>query len=163
MDQITALKVFEYKDGCLFWKEPTNPRRTPVGSMAGTVSKRGYIHIQYMNKIYKAHRLIYLMFIGKMFELLDHVNGVLTDNRIENLRPATIVQNQRNAAIRKDNSSGVKNVSWHKLIGKWGVQLSVNRKIKHFGYYDDLEMAELVAFEARTKYHKEFACHGVRQ
>lgn len=162
MDQNTALRIFEYRNGRLFWKEPTNPKRTPVGSVAGTVSKRGYVHIQYMNKIYKAHRLVYLMFTGKICELLDHVNGVLTDNRIENLRPATVVQNQRNAVIRKDNSSGVKNVSWHKRVGKWGVQLSINRVIKHFGYYDDLELAELVALEARTKHHKEFACHGVR-
>ena len=162
MDQSTALRIFEYRDGRLFWKEPTNPKRTPVGSVAGTVSKRGYIHIQYMKKIYKAHRLVYLMFTGEMCKLLDHVNGVLTDNKIENLRPATVVQNQRNAVIRKDNSSGVKNVSWHKRVKKWGVQLSINRVIKHFGYYDDLELAELVALEARTKYHKEFACHGVR-
>ena len=162
MDQNTALKTFEYRNGKLFWREPTNPKRTPVGSVAGTVSKRGYIHIQHMNKIYKAHRLVYLMFTGQMCSLLDHINGVLTDNRIENLRPATAVQNQRNAVIRKDNSSGVKNVSWHKRVGKWGVQLSVNRVIKHFGYYDNLELAELVALEARAKYHKEFACHGVR-
>lgn len=162
MDQNTALKIFEYRNGRLFWKEPTNPKRTPVGSVAGTVSKRGYVHIQYMNKIYKAHRLVYLMFTGQVCDLLDHVNGVLTDNRIENLRPATITQNQRNAVIRKDNSSGVKNVSWHKRVRKWGVQLSVNRIIKHFGYYDDLELASLVALEARNKYHLEFVCHGVR-
>lgn len=162
MDQSTVLKVFEYKEGKLFWKEPTNPKRTPIGSLAGTVSKRGYVHIQYMNKIYKAHRLVYLMFKGEMCALLDHVNGVLTDNRIENLRPATTTQNQRNAVIRKDNSSGVKNVSWHKRIGKWGVQLSVNRVIKHIGYYNDLEVAKLVAIDARNKHHKEFVCHGVR-
>lgn len=160
MDQNTALKVFEYKEGVLYWKEPTNPKRTPKGSAAGTVSKRGYVHIQYKNKIYKAHRLVYLMFKGQFCALLDHINGVLTDNRIENLRPATNVQNQRNATIRKDNSSGVKNVSWHKTIGKWGVQLSISRKIKHFGYFDNLELADLVATMAREKYHGAFANHG---
>lgn len=160
MNQNTALKVFEYKDGQLFWRAPTNPKRTPVGSLAGTVSKRGYIHVQYQRKIYKAHRIVYLMFTGQYCDLIDHINGVLTDNRIENLRPATVAQNQRNAAIRKDNSSGVKNVSWHKRVNKWGVQLSINSVVKHFGYYDDIELAELVAMEARNKYHKEFANHG---
>ena len=160
MNQSTALKVFEYKDGQLFWRAPTNPKRTPVGSLAGTISKRGYIHVQYQRKIYKAHRIVYLMFTGQHCNLIDHINGVLTDNRIENLRPATAVQNQRNAVIRKDNSSGVKNVSWHKRVNKWGVQLSINSVVKHFGYYDDIELAELVAMEARNKYHKEFANHG---
>lgn len=162
MDQQKALQVFEYRDGQLFWKEPTNPSKTPIGSLAGTVSKRGYVHIQYNRKIYKAHQLVYLMFYGKFCALLDHINGVLVDNRVENLRPATVQQNQKNAVRRVDNSSGVKNVSWHKRIGKWGVQLCLNKKIRHFGYYADLELAELVAIEARTKFHGEFVCHGVR-
>ena len=160
MNQTIALTVFEYKDGQLFWKQPTNPKRTPIGSVAGTVAKRGYVHVQYLRKIYKGHYLVYLMHTGKSCKLLDHINGVLTDNRIENLRPATVVQNQRNATIRKDNSSGIKNVSWHSRIKKWGVQLSIERKIKHLGYFDDLELAALVAHEARLKYHGDFANHG---
>lgn len=163
MDQATALQVFEYRQGQLFWKEPTNPKRTPVGTLAGTVSKRGYVHIQYKRKIYKGHYLVYLMHTGQSCKLLDHINGVLTDNKIENLRPATVAQNQRNAALRKDNSSGVKNVSWHSRLGKWGVQLSVGRKIKHFGYYDDLGLAAQAAQKARLAHHKDFACHGVRK
>ena len=160
MDQTTALKVFDYKNGKLFWKCPTNPKKTPAGSLAGTVSKRGYIHVQYNRKIYKAHQLVYLMHTGTMCKLLDHVNGVLTDNRVENLRPASVMQNQRNAGIRKDNTSGVKNVSWHSRAKKWGVQLSIAGKIKHFGYFDDLELAALVARSAREKHHAAFACHG---
>lgn len=162
MDKDTALKLFEYRDGLLFWKNPSNPNKTPIGSLAGTISKRGYVHIQYMRKIYKAHRLIYLMFHGETFDVIDHVNGNTSDNRIENLRVASTSENQRNAKIRKDNSSGVKNVSWHKRIGKWGVQLNIDKKIKHFGYYEDLELAELIAMEARNKFHNNFACHGAR-
>ena len=162
MDQATALTVFEYRDGSLFWKNPTNPLKTPRGSLAGTVSKRGYVHIQYLRKIYKAHQLVYLMHTGQWCKLLDHTNGILTDNRIENLRPATVIQNQQNSVKRKDNTSGVKNVSWHCRAKKWGVQLSIAGKIKHFGYYDDLDLAALVAHEARVKYHGEFACHGER-
>ena len=33
-------------------------------------------------------------------------------------------------------------------------------KKKHLGYFHVLELAELVAIEARDKYHKEFANHG---
>lgn len=152
--------LFGYENGALTWKNPSNPKRTPVGSKAGYVSKRGYIHIQYMKKIYKAHRLVYLMFHNEAPKLIDHVNGVLTDNRVENLRSASYIENQQNSTKRIDNSSGSKNVSWHKRIGKWGVQLSINKCIKHFGYFDDFEFADLVATEARVKYHKEFANHG---
>jgi hypothetical protein len=160
VDFDTVRKVFEYRDGHLYWKSPSNPSKTPVGMRAGTVSKRGYIHIQYKRKVYKAHRLVYLMHTGNICELLDHINGDPIDNRIENLRPATCIQNQQNAKLRRDSSSGVKNVTWHSRIKKWAVGLRFNGKRTHFGYFDDLELAELVASEARDKYHGVFANHG---
>jgi len=36
----------------------------------------------------------------------------------------------------------------------------VNGQRKYFGYFDDIELANLVAQEARNKFHKEFANHG---
>ena len=149
--------LFEYRDGVLYWKNPTNPAKTPRGSIAGYVGKRGYTHIQYARKIYKAHRLIFLMFRGYMANIIDHIDGNTSNNRPENLRAATHLGNAQNAKKRKDNTSGVKNVCWHKRLNKWGVALSVNNKIRHFGYFEDLELAALVASEARDKYHGEFA------
>ena len=40
------------------------------------------------------------------------------------------------------------------------VDSGVNGKKKTIGYFDDIEFAELVAIEARNKYHMEFANHG---
>lgn len=42
---------------------------------------------------------------------------------------------------------------------KWNVTLAANNKSMYFGSFDDLELAELVAIEARDKYHGKFACH----
>ena len=36
----------------------------------------------------------------------------------------------------------------------------VNKQNKFFGLFKDLELASLVADEARNKYHGEFANHG---
>ena len=58
------------------------------------------------------------------------------------------------------NTSGVKGVSWRRKSKKWTVRVTVDGEYKSFGSYDDLELAELVAIEARNKYHKEFANHG---
>jgi len=160
MTQDEALLLFDYKNGVLYWRNVSKFHSELKGTTAGTVSKRGYIHVQHKQKIYKGHQLVWLMFYGEIPNLLDHVNGNLTDNRIENLRLATTTQNQQNAKIRTDNSSRVKNVSWHKQHKKWGVQLSLNKKIKHFGYFEDLELADLVATMAREKYHGAFANHG---
>ena len=154
-----AHHLFEYRGGALYWRNPSNPKKTQAGTVAGTRCAAGYIHIQHQRKIYKAHRLIFLMHNGYMPSVLDHIDGDKTNDRVENLREATHRQNASNAARRVDNQSGVKNVCWHKRIKKWGVSLSVNRQLHHFGYYDDLEFASLVAYEARTKHHGDFARH----
>lgn len=159
LTQADASTLFAYDNGVLIWRTSGISTKNFQSKVAGTVAKRGYVHIQYNRKIYKAHRLVYFMHTGELPVAVDHINGVLTDNRIENLRAATSVENQRNAKLRADSTSKVKNVCWHKRSQKWTVQLSVNRKIKHFGAFKDLELATLVAIEAREKYHKEFARH----
>ena len=40
---------------------------------------------------------------------------------------------------------------------KWRVRISVKNKSISIGCFEDLELADLVAQEARDKYHKEFA------
>jgi hypothetical protein len=40
------------------------------------------------------------------------------------------------------------------------VHIRINRKKKNLGYYADIELAELIAIEAREKYHGTFANHG---
>jgi hypothetical protein len=81
-------------------------------------------------------------------------------NKISNLREATYQENSENYKTPKTNKSGVKNVSWYKSLNKWVVSISIRKTKKTVGYYDDLELAELVAIEARNKYRGEFANHG---
>jgi hypothetical protein len=91
--------------------------------------------------------------------MVDHIDGNPSNNRIENLRGATNAQNLQNAKIHQNNTSGIKNVHFDKQKNRWNVQLRIDKKIKHFGLYKDLELAELVATEARNKYHGDFARH----
>jgi hypothetical protein len=159
MDLTYLNDVFEYRDGNLYWKKSNN-RKIKVGNKVGFLNNHGYIQTKIFNKTMSVHRIIYFMNHKTLPDLIDHINGIKTDNRIENLRPATKSQNNQNCAIRKDNSSGVKNICWDKNCNKWRVFLQTNKKRKSFGVYDDLELAELVAVEARNKYHKQFANHG---
>jgi hypothetical protein len=64
-----------------------------------------------------------------------------------------------NRKLFKNNTSGCKGVYWNKRNRKWQVSVGVSKKQKHIGYFDDLELAELVALEARDKYHGNFAKH----
>ena len=150
--------LFEYKDGVLFWKQRKPGRK--VGVAAGTVNTNGYVVVLLSGSFFYAHRIVFKMFTGKEPETVDHINGSKSDNRIENLRGCTHAENGLNKPLTKQNKSGVKNVSWYAPYKKWRVALRVQNKQKNFGYFADIELAELVAAEARDKHHKEFANHG---
>lgn len=146
-------QIFDYKDGQLFRKS---------GKLAGGVHPLGYVKVRADGKMYMAHRLIWKMF-NKDFEVgtLDHINNKPADNRIENLRTATRAENNRNAVLRKDNTSGVKGVSWNTRDKRWTVAIMLDGKRKTLGNYKDLELAELVSWEARDKFHGKFANFGL--
>jgi hypothetical protein len=151
--------LFEYRDGQLVWKNPTN-RSIPVVAVAGTWDHTGYFRTTVAGKKYKNSRLIFLYHCGYLPECVDHIDGSKTNDRIENLRPATKSQNNRNVKLRADNVTGAKGVTWDKCAAKWRVSVWSQGKQKTVGRYADIELAELVAIEARNKYHKEFANHG---
>ena len=89
---------------------------------------------------------------------VDHRDGNPGNNRAENLRPATRLQNQHNRRVNARSKTGVKNVTPHQ--GKWQVRFSVARKTHHFGCYNTLEEAAAVAAKIRFDLHGEFARHA---
>jgi hypothetical protein len=150
-DQNALLEVFEYKDGALYWRKN--------GKKAGTRHHTGYTQISFQRSSYNAHRLIFLMQHGWLPEVIDHIDGDRANDKIENLRPASWSQNLQNMQIRPTNKSGHKNVSWCNARRKWVVQLSIDGHQTNLGRFEDLELADLVATEARAKYHGAFARH----
>jgi hypothetical protein len=151
-------ELVEYKDGHLFVKTKWT-HTVKVGAALGTKTK-GYIQLRIQNQRYFEHRLVFIYHHGYCPEYIDHIDGDKSNNRIENLRPATLTQNNYNVKKPKSNKSGVKNVHWNKKNKNWNVTLSANNKSMYFGSFDDLELAALVAEEARNLHHGEFACHA---
>ena len=149
--------IFDYRDGNLYYKEKVG--KMTIGKKAGGYNKCGYYNIDINRVKYRLHRMIFLWHHGFLAPEIDHINGIKTDNRIENLRASTKGQNLRNSKIRKNNSSGYKNVYFDKKENKYIVELRTDGKCKRIGRFKDLELADLVAQEARNKYHKEFARH----
>lgn len=151
-------QLFEYRDGDLYNKVDRHTAK--AGEIAGVIRKNGYRHIKISGRHYYAHRLVFMMHHGYMPEMIDHADGNRGNNRIENLRQADYSKNGMNGVTPKNNTTGCKNVYLHKPSGKHQVLLTVNKKLKSFGYYKDFELAELVAVEARNKHYKQFARHA---
>jgi hypothetical protein len=82
------------------------------------------------------HREILGLRPGRIPEV-DHKNGDGLDNRRANLRVANRSNNSCNKRARLDNTSGYKDVVFDKRSGKWLVQVQLDSKRVHLGYYRD--------------------------
>lgn len=158
--QSQVAECFEYRDGTLYWRGVTHPNKQYLADKpAGSIHKTGYRHVTWMGKVHKVHRLIFLMHHGYLPPEVDHINGDRADNRIENLRAANRSENQCNRPALASNTSGYPGVSWHKKSKAWMVRVMKNGKTVVQEYFKDLELAGLVAQEARAKFHGQFARH----
>ena len=72
---------------------------------------------------------------------IDHINRIRTDNRIENLRWATHIENMQNLSEYNTNTSGTQNVSYNKQYEKWRYQKMINGVKHSSNYYDTPEEA----------------------
>jgi hypothetical protein len=156
-------ELFDYREDGIFVRKIATSNRVKAGDSAGWVTKGGnYVGICVNGKKYLMHRMIFLYHHGYLPKYIDHIDGNGLNNRIENLREATHSQNLMNVPGRAGTKSGIKNVYWHSKLHKWAVHVKIGEKVKYFGLYEDIELAELVATEVRNKYHKQFANHNVR-
>lgn len=120
-----------------------------------SISSEGYLRAYDSNTQTNIfiHRLIMNVTNGMT---VDHINHIKTDNRKSNLRIATYSQNSMNQKKRSVNTSGITGVSWFERDQNWRVQIMVNRKNIHIGYFDNLQDAIKARKEAEIKYFGEY-------
>lgn len=93
----TGLWVRE--DGAVLMPPCKNIRRLRYTWTFGCTDKDGYLRIQFKGKTYKVHRLVIEAFRGPIPKnlVVDHINRVRNDNRLENMRIVTLSDNSRNS------------------------------------------------------------------
>ena len=147
-DQLRHLLSYCADTGVFTWNIQRG--RARVGDVAGYVAKNrlGYewAQIRLLGVLYPAHRLAWLHHYGSApGGSIDHINQDSTDNRIENLRIATNVENSRNQHMRITNTSGVTGVYWEESSKKWRAEVKVNGIKNRIGRFHDIhEAAEAV-------------------
>ena len=152
-----AKVLFEYKDGELFWKKIGPNKRTDCP--AGAVNRDGYRRIKIMYKLYAVHRLVWTYHGNDPVAFIDHINGDVLDNRIENLRAVTHSQNCMNRQMRRNNTSGIKGVHWDSRKDQWIACVGLDYKSYRAGAFKTKEEAALAVIELRNKLHGEYAKH----
>lgn len=117
-----------------------------LGKPIGRVDVYGYLHFAVNYTIeYKNHIVAFCLYHGRWPEVglvLDHINGIKTDNRKDNLREVTNQINVFNRTTNnRNNTSGFPGVSFNNRLAKWEAYLHVNRIKYHGGFHDELDSA----------------------
>lgn len=158
-DHDVVNSLFEYKDGVLLNK--VHRKQSRAGNEAGFLHKdTGYRRVKIDGKPYSVHRVIFFMCTGLQPDIIDHINGNPVDNRIENLRIVDCNQNMHNRSMNKNNTSGVKGVSWVASKCKWVAMLGYNGTQRTLGHFDTKELAAEFLELARDMVHGVYANHG---
>ena len=103
---------------------------TPLGGVAGSLSKNGRWIVSTPHGNYLAHRVIWALVYGETPEdfVIDHINRISFHNHISNLRAVSVAQNSRNKNKSPNNSSGKTGVS---VIGKGGNKVFVATALRN--------------------------------
>lgn len=127
-----------HNDGAVEWKKRSNSK-VAAGSMAGSLRPDGYYAVQLKGHRFLLHQLIYY-FHHKCEPInIDHIDQNKTNNRISNLRSATVSQNGANRGLPINNSSGYKGVN--KKGNYWQVNIKYKGKQIHGGVFKDKHSA----------------------
>ena len=155
-EELQEVLNYDPETGLFTWK--ITRQRSPKGQIAGSETDKGYIRIEIYGKSYAAHKLAWFYIYGEWPNLLDHKNQIKGDNRISNLRLATVQQNNRNRDAQINNMLGVKGVGIHNR--KYRARIRVNGTLIHLGSYRTIEEAVNARRNAEKIYFGEFAPEG---
>lgn len=154
--RLKALLSYDPATGLFVWL--VRRGKAKPGQVCTKLHDQGYIHIGIDGKKYFGHRLAWLYVYGVWPpDEIDHINGVRTDNRIANLRPATPSENRQNQAPRTGGTSHLKGVSWHTSHKKWRAVITYAGKCSHIGYYDTEQDANAAYAVTAAKVFGQFA------
>lgn len=158
--------VVDVQAGRLWWKIP--PARHPflAGKEAGglgspNTSGKVYWIVNIGGKAYRRGRLIFLAHHGRFpVPSVDHENRISLDDRIENLREATVLQNSRNRSDQKRYTTNLPpgvSTNKNKHRNKYKARIHhMGRRIS-LGNYSTPEEANAAYTAKRRELYGEFA------
>ena len=153
-DELLAIITYDALTGQFNNKKQRSPRAL-AGESCGWINALGYRAMTINKEYHLANRLAWFYMTGQWPDVeIDHLNGIRSDNRFGNLRPATReinMQNRRKA--RSDSASGVIGAHWHRKSGKWASRISVGQKGRYLGLFDSAQEASAAYIKAKRELH----------
>lgn len=162
-ERVRDLLDYNPETGDLIWIHPQS-KRVALGDIAGARhrsrnAKSDRFNIGIDGVRYLAHRVIWLWMTGKWpNHEIDHWDQNGANNRWDNLREATKLQNAKNVALTSRNTSGAKGARFEERSGKWIAEIRVDNRKIWLGLHETMEAAAAAYRAAVEKYHGEFGC-----
>ena len=123
-----------------------------AGAQVGVMSSHGYLTVEIEGRQFGVHRVAWAIYFGCWPELqLDHIDGNRTNNRIANLREATVSQNIANSRNYERKHRLPRGV----YVQRGRITARVNET--YLGQFKTVEAAAVAAREARKQLYGEFA------
>lgn len=151
-DTVRRLLRYEPSTGLFFWLVDT--KRLSAGNRAGCRDREGYWVIQVAGKRCYAHRLAWLHTYGEWpAGVIDHRNGVRSDNRIDNLRDVSVRINGQNVRnLTPDTKSGVRGAIFEG--GKFRARLGDKGRVLTIGTFSTAAEAHQAYLDAKRRLHE---------
>lgn len=102
-------------------------------------------------------RMHRLLLKPKKTQQVDHINHNGLDNRRENIRLSTHIQNTRNRERTNKRKQRYKGVHYHKKMKKYQASISYNKRRYFLGSFKRAKDAAKAYNDAAIKYFKQFA------
>ena len=139
---LTNYFTYEPVSGQLIRKKRT-ANRHKVGEIVGSLRSDGYLSMGFMNVSYFVHRVVWKMVSGYDPLEVDHINGIRSDNRLENLREVDYSGNSHNVRA--------KGYVYIPKINKYRAVICINGKNTDVGYFESEEEARDAYVKAKIK------------
>ena len=130
--------------------------RRSAGSEIGSRMRKS-VRLNFGGHFFPAHHVAWILSYGKWSEgPIDHINGNPFDNRLCNLREATVQLNNVNRRVQRNSKTQVKGVSLTES-GRYRARMRLNGSRPTLGFFDTIEEAKAAYDSAQVAVHGEFA------